>query len=184
MISTSKALQISLFATGCSGIVSEFVLSTLATYLIGNATFQWTMIMSIMLFAMGAGSRYSRNFKNHLLDTFIFSEFLLSSLCAVSSVIAFSLSTQIESRELVIYPLAFSIGFLIGLEIPLVTRINSSYQELGINISKVLEMDYFGSLAGGILFAFFSFHYLALSIHRFYLGASILLWHHGLCGAL
>ena len=178
----SRTLQLSLFATGCSGIVSEFVLSTLATYLMGNATFQWTMIMSIMLFAMGVGSRYSRHFTAHLLDTFIFSEFLLSALCALSSVLAFGLSTQIESRELVIYPLAFSIGFLIGLEIPLVTRLNSTYQELRTNISSVLEMDYFGSLLGGILFAFVFLPFLGFVYTPILLGtinfivASWLMW--------
>ncbi|SMC68957.1 spermidine synthase [Desulfocicer vacuolatum DSM 3385] len=152
--SRSRTLQIALFATGCSGIVAEFVLSTLATYLMGNATFQWTMIMSIMLFAMGVGSAYSRHFKTRLLDTFVFVEFTLSSLCSVSAMLCFGLSPLLESRELVIYPLAFGIGFLIGLEIPIVTRLNSQYEALRTNISKVLEMDYFGSLIGGILFAF------------------------------
>ena len=152
--SRSRTLQIALFATGCSGIVAEFVLSTLATYLMGNATFQWTMIMSIMLFAMGVGSAYSRHFKTRLLDTFVLVEFTLSSLCSVSAILCFGLSPHLESRELVIYPLAFGIGFLIGLEIPIVIRLNSQYEALRTNISRVLEMDYFGSLIGGILFAF------------------------------
>ncbi len=152
--SRSLTLQIALFATGCSGIVAEFVLSTLATYLMGNATFQWTMIMSIMLFAMGVGSAYSRHFKTRLLDTFVLVEFILSSLCSVSAILCFGLSPHLESREIVIYPLAFGIGFLIGLEIPLVIRLNSQYEALRTNISQVLEMDYFGSLVGGILFAF------------------------------
>ena len=181
-INKSRTLQLSLFATGCSGIVAEFVLSTLATYLMGNATFQWTMIMSIMLFAMGMGSRTSRHFDSHLLDTFILSEFLLSALCALSSVLAFGLSTQIESREIVIYPLAFSIGFLIGLEIPLVTRLNSIYQELRSNIASVLEMDYFGSLLGGVLFAFVFLPFLGFIYTPILLGsinfivASWLMW--------
>lgn len=180
--SKSRALQISLFATGCSGIVAEFVLSTLATYLIGNATFQWTMIMSIMLFAMGLGSRLSRYFRKNLFDTFIFIEFLLSCLCALSAIISFGLSVQIESNEIIIYPLAFLIGTLIGLEIPIVTRINSEYQELRANISSVLEMDYFGSLLGGVAFAFFFLPYLGFSYTPVLLGsinfivASWLLW--------
>ena len=81
-------------------------------------------------------------------------EFTLSSLCSLSAIVCFGLSPHLESREIVIYPLAFGIGFLIGLEIPLVTRLNSRYQALRTNISKVLEMDYFGSLIGGVLFAF------------------------------
>ena len=152
--SRSLTLQIALFATGCSGIVAEFVLSTLATYLMGNATFQWTMIMSIMLFAMGMGSAYSRQFKTRLLDTFVLVEFILSSLCSVSAILCFGLAPYLDSRAIVIYPLAFGIGFLIGLEIPLVIRLNSRYEALRTNISQVLEMDYFGSLIGGILFAF------------------------------
>jgi len=120
----------------------------------GNATFQWTMVMSIMLFAMGMGSAYSRHFKTRLLDTFVLVEFTLSTFCSISAILCFGLSPHLDSRELVIYPLAFCIGFLIGLEIPIVTRLNSQYEALRTNISKVLEMDYFGSLIGGILFAF------------------------------
>ena len=68
-------LKISVFATGCAGIVAEFVLSTLATYLIGNAVFQWTMVMSLMLFAMGVGSRLSKLLEQRLLESFIFIHF-------------------------------------------------------------------------------------------------------------
>ncbi|MDP6777808.1 MAG: spermidine synthase, partial [Candidatus Latescibacteria bacterium] len=48
-------LKACLFATGCAGIVAEFVLSTLASYLLGNTTLQWTLVMSLMLFSMGLG---------------------------------------------------------------------------------------------------------------------------------
>ena len=84
----SFILKLSLFATGCAGIVAEFVLSTLATYLVGNAIFQWTIVMSLMLFAMGFGSRISRFFYSGLLEVFILIEFILSILCAVSAQLA------------------------------------------------------------------------------------------------
>ena len=64
-------LKISVFATGCAGIVAEFVLSTLATYLAGDAVFQWTIVMSLMLFSMGLGSRLSKIFRTQLLKTYI-----------------------------------------------------------------------------------------------------------------
>ena len=64
-----SVLKISVFATGCAGIVAEFVLATLATYLAGNAVFQWTMVMSLMLFSMGVGSRISKAFQKQLLKT-------------------------------------------------------------------------------------------------------------------
>ncbi|MGD1891974.1 MAG: hypothetical protein ACFB15_15480, partial [Cyclobacteriaceae bacterium] len=44
--SKSRILKVSLFATGLAGIVAEYVLSTLATYFLGDSVFQWTMIVS------------------------------------------------------------------------------------------------------------------------------------------
>ena len=176
------ALKAALFATGCAGIIAEFVLSTLATYLVGNAVFQWTIVMSLMLFAMGVGSRLSRLFREHLLDTFILTEFLLSALCAVSAVIAYGLAAYSDYTDLMIYAEAFVIGTLIGFEIPLVTRINDAYEELRINISGVMEKDYYGSLAGGILFAFVALPYLGMTYTPILLGginflvASVILW--------
>lgn len=169
--SRSVILKISLFATGCAGIVAEFVLSTLATYLLGNAVFQWTVVMSLMLFAMGIGSRLSRLVEKNLLNAFIITEFLLSILCAVSAQIAYVLASFTSNISFVIYFQAFLIGSLIGLEIPLATRINQEYEELRLNISGVMEKDYFGALFGGLFFAFFALPYLGLTYTPVALGS-------------
>ncbi len=182
IIKKSSILKISLFATGCAGIVAEFVLSTIATYLIGNAVFQWTIIMSLMLFAMGLGSRLSRHIVTRLLDAFIITEFTLSLLCAVSAELAYALSSYSCYTNLVIYAQAIIVGTLIGLEIPLVIRLNQEYEELRVNISDVLEKDYFGSLLGGLFFAFFALPHLGLTYTPIFLGAvnflvaSLLYW--------
>jgi len=176
------ALKAALFATGCAGVIAEFVLSTLATYLAGNAVFQWTIVMSLMLFAMGVGSRFSRLFRDRLLETFILTEFLLSVLCAVSAVLAYALAAYSDYTALMIYAEAFVIGTLIGFEIPLVTRINNAYEELRVNISGVMEKDYYGALAGGILFAFVALPHLGMTYTPILLGginflvASAILW--------
>ncbi|HIO21507.1 MAG TPA: polyamine aminopropyltransferase [Nitrospirales bacterium] len=159
----SNLLKICLFATGFAGIVAEFVLCTLATYLIGNAVLQWTLIISFMLFAMGLGSRLSRHFTTHLLETFIILEFILSILCATSAVVAYALAPWVRTIELVIYPWAIGIGLLIGLEIPLITRINATYEELRTNISAVMEKDYYGALFGGLFFALIALPFLGLT---------------------
>jgi len=178
----SLILKASLFATGCAGIVAEFVLSTLATYLIGNAIFQWAVVMSLMLFAMGLGSRLSRFFRKDLLDTFILVEFQLSLLCALSAQLAYGLAPFTSYTGPIIYTLAFIIGSLIGIEIPLVIRLNESYEELRVNISGVLEKDYYGSLVGGLAFAFFALPRLGLTYTPIALGginflvASLLMW--------
>ena len=166
-----SVLKISVFATGCAGIVAEFVLATLATYLAGNAVFQWTMVMSLMLFSMGVGSRISKAFQKHLLKTYILVEFCLSVLCASSAIIAYSLFSYVSNIHIVIYLLALVIGGLIGFEIPLVTRLNEDYEELRTNIASVMEKDYYGSLLGGLFFAFFALPYLGLTYTPIVLGA-------------
>lgn len=181
-INASRYLKLSLFATGFAGIVAEFVLATLASYLIGNPILQWTLVMSLMFFAMGVGSRISKYLHNYLLDFFIGIEFLLSILCALSAVVSYSVIPYTIHTNLIIYTFALFIGLLIGMEIPLVTRINDSYESLRTNISSVMENDYYGALAGGLVFAFFALPKLGLTYTPIALGminfsiACILLW--------
>ena len=166
----SRILKISLFATGLAGIVAEYVLSTLATYFLGDSVFQWTMIVSIMLFSMGLGSRLSLLFRKNLLQTFIFIEFSLSIFSAFSAMLAYVASGYTMYTGLVIYALSIIIGILIGLEIPLVVRVNDDFESLRINVASVMEKDYFGSLLGGVFFAFLGLPYLGLTYTPFLLG--------------
>jgi len=178
----SFMLKACLFATGCAGIVAEFTLSTLASYLMGNTTLQWTLVMSLMLFSMGLGSRWSRYLTDRLLDRFIAVEFLLSVLCASCAAASYFATAFVNHAGIVIYGYAMAIGALIGMEIPLVARLNESYEELRSNIASVLEKDYYGSLVGGLLFAFFALPKLGLTYTPVALGAvnfcvaSILVW--------
>ena len=80
-------LKACIFTTGLAGIVAEYVMATLASYILGNAVLQWALTISFMLFAMGIGSRFSRYIKSNLLDSFIAIEFALSLLCSISAVL-------------------------------------------------------------------------------------------------
>jgi spermidine synthase len=127
--------------------------------------------MSLMLFAMGVGSRLSKFFKERLLETFILVEFGLSVLCASSAILAYGLAAYTSHINLIIYVLAVLIGGLIGFEIPLVTRLNETYEELRSNIATVMEKDYYGALLGGLFFAFFALPHLGLTYTPLVLGA-------------
>lgn len=138
--------------------------------------------MSLMLFAMGLGSRVSKYLHSNLLDNFIFLEFALSILCGMSVALCYWFSTFSIHTSLLIYSLSILIGVLIGAEIPLVTRMNESYEDLRENISSVMENDYYGALVGGLLFAFFALPYFGLTYTPIALGiinfmvASLLFW--------
>ncbi|WP_299212414.1 polyamine aminopropyltransferase [uncultured Dokdonia sp.] len=166
----SLVLKIALFATGFSGIVAEYVLSTLASYFIGNAILQFTLIVSIMLFSMGLGSRISKSFSSNIVFYFVIAELLLSLLVSFSAIASYIIYGYTNNSWIIIYLLSIAIGLLIGLEIPFATRINNSYEELRLNISNILEKDYYGSLLGGLFFAFIGLPYLGLTYTPFVLG--------------
>lgn len=177
----SFILKAALFATGLSGIVAEYILSTLATYFLGNSTLQWSMVLSTMLFSMGLGSRISKIFQDHLLAVFISIEFILSllvSFCAMLAYMAsnyaiFNTSLDIYTFPfdgIVIYTMAILIGLLIGMEIPLVMRLNETFESLRVNVAAVMEKDYYGSLVGGVFFAFVGLPILGLTYTPFILG--------------
>ncbi len=167
----SNILKVALFATGLAGIVAEYTLSTMATYFLGDSVFQWTMIVSIMLFAMGFGSRLSKNIKTNLLRNFITIEFVLSILTAFVSVITYTVSAYFEYTGAIIYLQSIVIGLLIGMEIPIVIRLNDEFEDLRVNVSTVMEKDYYGSLLGGMFFAFVGLPYLGLTYTPFILGS-------------
>lgn len=166
----SGLLKISLFATGLSGIVAEYILSTLATYLLGDSVLQWTLIVSVMLFSMGLGSRLSQYIQSNLIQNFIIAEFSLSILVAYSSMMAYSAAAFTIYTGAIIYILSILIGLLIGLEIPLVVRLNDQFESLRINVAGIIEKDYYGSLAGGLFFAFVGLPYFGLTYTPFILG--------------
>ena len=166
----SFILKAAIFATGFAGIVAEYVLSTLATYFIGNSVFQWTMIVSLMLFCMGLGSRLSKLITGNLIRNFLILELGLSILVAFSSVLVYTVAALSSYFDILIYTLSMLVGLLIGLEIPLVVRINKEYEDLKTNISSILEKDYYGSLIGGVFFAFVGLPILGLTYTPFILG--------------
>lgn len=167
---TSTLLKAALFATGLAGIVSEYTLSTLATYFLGDSVFQFTMIVSTMLFSMGLGSRLSKQIEDNLIEKFVWIEFGLSVIATNVTVIVYTFFAIYGDPTAIIYLLSISVGLLIGMEIPLVIRLNQQFQSLRVNISSAMENDYYGSLAGGVFFAFVGLPYLGLTYTPVILG--------------
>ena len=111
----SNILKTSIFATGLSGIVAQYILSTLASYFLGDSTVQWALTVSIMLFAMGLGARVSKYIDDNLLSKFILLEFTLSIFVSFSSLFVYLFASYSIYLGFLIYALTITIGFLIGL---------------------------------------------------------------------
>ena len=155
-------LKLSIFCTGITGITAEYIMATIASWCLGDAVTQWTLVISLMLFAMGIGSQLSRTYEKNLFDTFIYIELTLALLVSLSPIAIYTLFGITEHLAFFIYLFAFLIGLLVGLELPLATRLNASRENLKTNLSAMLSRDYFGALVGGIFFAFLALPHLGL----------------------
>lgn len=170
-----KLLFGALFATGLAGIVAEYCYATLSTYFVGDSVKQWSIVISLMLFSMGLGSRITRSLKDNLLLAFIVVEFSLSLVVSFSAITTYFLVSKVEYISLIIYSMAIITGLLIGMELPLAMRLNKEFQSLKFNVANVLEKDYYGSLIGGLFFVFIGLPYLGLTYTPFLLGGINLL---------
>jgi len=155
-------LKLSIFCTGITGITAEYIMATLASWCLGDTVTQWTLTISLMLFAMGIGSQLSRTYEKNLFDTFIYIEFTLALLVSASTIAIYTLFGITAHLAFFIYLLAFLIGLLVGLELPLAARINAEHENLKTNLSTMLSRDYFGALVGGIFFAFVALPHIGL----------------------
>ena len=140
------------------------------SHFLGDTVLQWTMTMSITMFAMGVGSRISKLFKKNLLAKFLCVEFFLSIVVAFSSILVYTSAAYTSSSGFIIYAMSILVGLFIGMEIPLVIRINEENETLRSNVSGIMELDYYGSLIGGIFFAFIGLPFLGLTYTPFVLG--------------
>ena len=145
-----------MFLGGC-GLVYEYVLSTLATQILGNSVEQFSLIIATLLFAMGIAGIAQKALKPNaaLEDIFVWVELCLAVLGAASPFILYLSFAYLTHFGLVLYALAFLVGFLIGLEIPLLVRINTRWApSLRENLGDVLSFDYVGALIGALIWAF------------------------------
>lgn len=108
--------------------------------------------------------------ETRLLEKFVWIEFSLSIIASNVTIIVYVFFALYDSTTFIIYLLSVLVGLLIGMEIPLVIRLNERFQQLKVNISSALENDYFGSLVGGIFFAFIGLPYLGLTYTPLILG--------------
>lgn len=138
--------------SGCS-MVYELLISSVSSYLLGDSILQFSITIGLYMCAMGLGSYLSKFIKTQLFDWFIFVEISVGILGGTSSILLFLANVYLESYSLVMYSEIVLIGTLVGLEIPLLTRIiEENAGNLRITLSSIFSFDYIGGLAGSIAF--------------------------------
>src|SRR5919112_1185450 len=161
------------------GLVYELLAGTLASYVLGDSVTQFSLIIGIYLFAMGAGSWLSRFVERDLARRFVDVELAVAVLGGASAPLLFLTFAHLSYFQVVLYGLVFFIGVLVGLEIPLLMRILKDHLDFKELVARVLAFDYAGALIASLLFPIFLVPRLGLvrtSLLFGFLNAGVGLW--------
>ncbi|MFT6732757.1 MAG: spermidine synthase [Polaribacter sp.] len=154
----SALLAFCMFSTGASGLVNEYVLATLTTYILGNSIEQFSIVIASMMLMMGvSGFVQSAMSDDNLIGKFVTLEATMAIICAFAPLAIYWTYANLTDHFLYVhYFFVLFVGFLIGFEIPLVMRIiEQSKVSLKTNLSLVYAMDYVGAFVGAILWVKF-----------------------------
>ena len=150
--SRSIVLLLSISIISICAIVYELGIGSLSTYLRGNSVYQFSITIGLFMTAMGVGSYLSKYFTRQLIITFIFVELMIGGIGGFSCPILFAAYSFNFFYTPVMWGLIILIGTLIGLELPLLTRIFREYTTLRIAMANALTFDYLGGLIGSLTF--------------------------------
>ena len=146
------ALLAGTFAIAVCGLVYELIAGTLSSYLLGDSVYQFSIVIGLFMTAMGLGAYLSRFIEDRLEQAFVTTQIALGLTGGLAAPVLFFAFVQLDNYEAFLFLICIAIGTLVGLEIPLITRILKRERTLDINISNILTADYIGALVAAILF--------------------------------
>ena len=142
----------SVFMVAGCGLAYELTMSTAAAFFLGDTVFQFSLTIGIFLAALGLGAFISRRIQRDLLRAFVLIEIAIAAIGGLSAgVIYLSYGWSYSIRGVtILFPIL--VGTLVGMEIPLLTRILAWRDLWKDAISNVLSFDYLGGLAAALLY--------------------------------
>lgn len=150
-----NVLIFSTLIAGVCSIVYELLIATTSSYFLGDSIKQFSLVIGFYMAAMGLGSYLSRLISDgKLLLYFISAEILLGLVGGLTVPLLYFSFAYFDYFQLTTLLLTSIVGLLIGLEIPLLSRLMSPYFVLKDNLSNVLSVDYLGALIATLLFPF------------------------------
>ncbi len=151
----TRVLIFSIFIAGVCSIIYELLIATTSSYFLGDSITQFSITIGVYMAAMGVGSYLSRYITDQsLLEKFILIELVLGvtgGLCVPLLYASFAYTGYFQLSSVA---MTVAIGVLIGLEIPLLSRLMKDHYTLKDNISNVMSLDYSGALLATLAFPF------------------------------
>ena len=147
-------LLAAIFSAAACAIVYELLIGSTSAYFLGDSVEQFSVTIGLFLASMGLGSWVSRAITERLLERFIAFELWLAAVGGCSVPVLYLAYLHSGHFRYVMVLLIVAVGALVGLELPLLTRMLQRYGELRTVLSNVLFLDYLGSLLAALLFPY------------------------------
>ncbi|WP_369145097.1 polyamine aminopropyltransferase [Streptomyces sp. R44] len=168
------------FVCAACGLVYELELVALASYLIGDSVTQASVVLSVMVFAMGVGSLLAKRLRCRAAVGFGLVEAGLALIGGCSAMVLYASFAWLGESRYVLVAFSLAIGVLIGAEIPLLMSLIQRGQAAGADraaraagsgragrqtslgerddaagtVADLFAADYVGALVGGLAFPF------------------------------
>ncbi|WP_189543385.1 polyamine aminopropyltransferase [Streptomyces gelaticus] len=144
------------FVCAACGLVYELELVALASYLIGDSVTQASVVLSVMVFAMGVGSLLAKRLRSRAAVGFGLIEAALALVGGSSALVLYASFAWIGESRYALVGFSLTIGILIGAEIPLLMTLiqRVDRQDAGGAVADLFAADYVGALVGGLAFPF------------------------------
>ncbi|MFI1829609.1 polyamine aminopropyltransferase [Streptomyces sp. NPDC020412] len=144
------------FICAACGLVYELELVALASYLIGDSVTQASVVLSLMVFAMGVGSLLAKHLRCRAAFGFGVLELALAAIGGCSAMVLYASFAWLGESHTVLVAFSLAIGVLIGAEIPLLMSLiqRISRRDAEGTVADLFAADYVGALVGGLAFPF------------------------------
>ena len=162
---TGRFLVLSgVFVCAACGLVYELELVALASYLMGDSVTQASVVLSVMVFAMGVGSLAAKRLRRHAAAGFGAVEAVLALVGGCSAMALYAVFAWTgdwgglwsDGPRVLLVAFSLATGLLIGAEVPLLMELIQRIrrQDPGGAVADLFAADYVGALVGGLAFPF------------------------------
>ena len=155
MLTRTPILFLNVLIIAACGLIYELLAGTVASYVLGDSVTQFSLIIGLYLSALGVGAWLSRFLDRDLAARFVDVELAVALIGGLSAPMLFLGFARLEWFHLFLYSVVFTIGVLVGLELPILMRILKEHLDFKELVSRVLSFDYLGSLFAAVLFPMF-----------------------------
>lgn len=158
-----RVLLLNVLVVAVCALVYELLCGTLASYLLGDAVLQFSLVLGTYLFAMGIGAWISKRFESRAAASYVYAELALALVGGLSvPALLTGVAAHLPLRPS-LFGMVFVIGALVGVELPLLVKIlrgnlnadakdDANAKSFGDTVARALAYDYVGALAASLLF--------------------------------